>query len=180
MDRRRFLLSGLSAFTCHCSFTRAFGDTGISKDCRAAASASKQLADDLRQSSGHTEFDQFCRNWHSGLVDTLALRPGFSFFNDGDQPNALATPAKLLPEGPDGTVLLGISLLNHELSSGNITLFSSSRSLEIAYPSIAIILAHEFGHILQYKSGMTRMALGRWNLMQTFLQDGFWPRTALG
>jgi uncharacterized protein len=49
----------------------------------------------------------------------------------------------MLPDGPDGTVLIGISLFNQEMTrvTGGLT------------PST--IMAHEFGHILQFKHGMS-------------------------
>jgi hypothetical protein len=115
MDRRAFVVSGSSTLiACTCSFARphaARADHG----CRAAAAGGVLLKDRIRHSSGRETVDRFCRDWRSAIVSEFELRPGLAFFEDGDQPNSLATPAALIPEGPDGAVLLGICLINHEL-----------------------------------------------------------------
>ena len=70
---------------------------------------------------------------------------GTSFYDDSDAPNALAYPGAIFPDRPDGTVLLGATLLQKE----------KNRVSELDNWSLEAIAAHEFGHILQYRSGMT-------------------------
>src|SRR5262249_43081066 len=169
LDRRAFLAGASSTIVaCTCSFARAQG-AAATQGCRTAAAGDILLKDRIRYSSGNDPVDRFCRHWHSALLNEFALRPGFGFFDDGDQPNALATPAVLIPEGVDGTVLLGIALLNHELGSplalpesGELVTTPSTRPSVVGYAKLAIILAHEFGHILQYKNGM--MPDGPWQM----------------
>jgi hypothetical protein len=95
---------------------------------------------------------------HFGNV--FGVNPGISYYDDGAQPNALAIPTAILPVpadiddlGPlaefllrwDGIILLGVNLFKQEMV------------LQGAGPNLplAAIVAHEFGHIMQYKAGMS-------------------------
>ncbi len=78
------------------------------------------------------------------LAQVTQLSPGFSLFNDADAPNAYATPEPLLGR-PDGSVLFGISLLAEQLYSH-----------QFWGAAIAGIMAHEWGHIAQFMSGIKR------------------------
>jgi hypothetical protein len=80
-------------------------------------------------------------------VSEYALRPGFGYFDDGSAPNAIALPDALLPGGPDGTVLIGTALLDREVSAAGDDAMAAARA--------AVILAHEFGHIVQYHNGLS-------------------------
>ena len=73
------------------------------------------------------------------LVDVFQVHPGFAFYDDGDSPNAYATNSTRL-NGADGTVLQGLNDLRNA--------FKTYQHPDVA---IATTLAHEFGHILQYK-----------------------------
>jgi hypothetical protein len=72
------------------------------------------------------------------LSDVFEQRPGFGVIDDTDGPNAFATTDTLVP-GTRGTVLFGRTLLLDELSGH-----------EWGGVAVAGILAHEFGHILQF------------------------------
>ena len=147
MNRRSFITNGLfSLYPCTCSFNSARA-AAASQGCRMAAAGSDPLKENIRQTSGDGLIDAVCGDLHKALVIDFSLRPGFGFFNDGIEPNALATPRVLLPDGPNGTVLLGLALLDHEIRA------AGNRAMAIA--RIAVIHAHEFGHILQYSTGMT-------------------------
>jgi hypothetical protein len=61
------------------------------------------------------------------------------FFYDGD--NALSTKTRYSPNGPDGTIAFGFQLFNREMAR------------DPTGASISIIIAHEFGHIAQFKFG---------------------------
>jgi hypothetical protein len=73
-------------------------------------------------------------------------------FDDGDAPNAFALPPDniVFPDGRDGTVLLGINLIESEWHR-----YDDPTVYRVPGQSVWIISAHEFAHILQYKNGMT-------------------------
>ena len=91
------------------------------------------------------------------LTNHFDVWPGISYYDDGGEPNALAIPIALLPDGPfggpDGTVLLGINLFDKEFGRANLAASSSPTASPFFLTPLAII-AHEFGHIMQFKNGM--------------------------
>ncbi len=70
------------------------------------------------------------------------VNPDFSFFVDGNSPNALATPSVIRRTRPDGTVLMGVKLFEQEFKEN----FNQINS------SVPAIAAHEFAHIVQFKN----------------------------
>lgn len=72
----------------------------------------------------------------------FGVKPGFGIIDDGQRPNAFATAESFI-DNTDGTVLFGRTLLFSELR-GHIS------------GAIAVtgIMAHEFGHIFQFISGL--------------------------
>jgi hypothetical protein len=82
---------------------------------------------------------------------SLGVRAALCFFDDGDAPNAFAIPRRMFPDGPDGTVLLGINLVELEWRRND----QQGVDRKVLDQSLRIILAHEYAHILQYKNGMT-------------------------
>jgi len=124
------------------------------------------------------------------LVERFSIRPSVGYYDDGDQLNAFATPAILVPDGPDGTVLLGINLFAQEfermVDEPRVGTQEKKRSNPFATPSEApkldpgnwmlaplTIMAHEFGHIMQYKSGMTTEGPWRMELHADFMAGWF-------
>jgi hypothetical protein len=92
--------------------------------------------------SGDREFDFALAQALSRIADVLQVLPGFSYYDDFDQPNALATPRRRMARA-DGTVLFGQRFLKRML----------------AWPEqpdvvVTAVCAHEFGHILQFKRGI--------------------------
>ena len=77
------------------------------------------------------------------IADLLQVSPGFAYYDDYDGMNAYATPRVKL-NGADGTVLFGQAFLR-KLRAGR-------ESPEVA---VVAVCAHEFGHILQFKHGLT-------------------------
>ena len=71
----------------------------------------------------------------------MGVRPGFYIYDDHGKPNAAATLRKVR-RNSDGTVVFGRTLLVRELYRG-------------PYAAIAVagIMAHEYAHILQLRSG---------------------------
>lgn len=95
----------------------------------------------LRSNSGNPQFDAINQREYELLVKIFNVRPNFFYLMDQGAPNAYATPEISNTNYPDGTVMLGFSLVQDEC------LNSPSGTCS----SIPIILAHEFGHILDFK-----------------------------
>ncbi|CAK0757023.1 hypothetical protein CCP3SC1AL1_2330002 [Gammaproteobacteria bacterium] len=100
--------------------------------------ASGEAAASLIQSSGEERLDRLLGATLANIAGTFEVRPGFAFYEDGEDPNALALPESYLPS-TNGTVLLGRSLLHNELAR--------SANGDMA---LTAICAHEFAHIAQY------------------------------
>jgi hypothetical protein len=80
---------------------------------------------------------------YARLVNLLGVRPSLLVFDDTGAENAFATPNSLIPGPAQGSVVFGINLMNHELQR-NPTNFT-----------IPGIMAHEFGHIVQFTRGIS-------------------------
>ena len=116
----------------------------------------------LLGSSGDRDFDKALAITLSRCVDVLGVLPGIAFFNDSASPNAYATNEIRLARA-DGTVLLGKTLLMQLLSS-----------IEAPDACVAMICAHEFGHILQFKHGLNeRLLRGQRTVKRVELQADF-------
>jgi hypothetical protein len=98
------------------------------------------------------------------LRDRYGFRPGISYYDDSSGANALAMPELLVEGGEwggsDGTVLLGRHLLFRLWRDGTASILRRSQGspvhvLQENDLDILVVTAHEFGHILQYKSGMS-------------------------
>jgi hypothetical protein len=93
--------------------------------------------------SGNRDFDIALAFTLSRITDVLGVLPGFAYYDDGNEKNAFATTYSRLSNA-DGTVLFGLGLLREVLSQPE-------------HPDVAAtaICAHEYGHIVQYKLGLT-------------------------
>ena len=112
--------------------------------------------------SGDAAFDYALAQTLSKISDFLNVLPGFAYYDDYDGMNAYATPTVRLTKG-DGTVLFGQALLQ-KLKAG------------VDHPEIAIagVCAHEFGHILQFKTGVRdRLQKNQPTVKRTELQADF-------
>jgi hypothetical protein len=95
----------------------------------------------LITSSGNANLDHYLGRALLRLANEFEVYPGFSFFDDSDSENALATRETKIP-GTKGTVIFGVNLFRDALHN-----FHDQGVAVIA------VCAHEFGHIFQYKSG---------------------------
>jgi hypothetical protein len=95
-------------------------------------------------SSGNRDFDYALAHTLSRLTDTFGVLPGFAYFDDVRGANAYATSARKLARA-DGSVLFGKRLFMRVMNSPE-------------HPDVALtaICAHEFAHILQYKTGINK------------------------
>jgi len=147
MDRRTFVKTGLSSLLAYnCSFTRALATTTL-QGCRMAA-VGGTLGVALREppSDLHRVLVE-----EKELIKRFGVQPTVSYYDDVEQPNALATPTVIFPDGPDGTVLLGINLFTQEIERIKSNL---PTSFSWTYAP-RVIKAHELGHILQYRAGLS-------------------------
>lgn len=100
--------------------------------------------EDIEPRSGNRALDRALAQTLARLARTFNVLPGFAYYRDQSRPNALATPEPLL-QRTDGTVLFGLSMLQ--------TLLARPQHPDA---SIVAVCAHEFGHILGYKTGLIR------------------------
>lgn len=91
--------------------------------------------------SGNPTLDQNLNNEYFKLVYCFGVRPCSYYILEKGGPNAYATPALSRDDYPDGTVVLGLNLINKECSE----------SVSGTCVSVAVIMAHEFAHILDFK-----------------------------
>ena len=112
--------------------------------------------------SGDRELDYALAQTLSRLTDTWNVLPGFAWFDDAAAPNAFATSRRLLPRG-EGTVLFGRRLLARCL-----------KAREHPDAVVSAVCAHEFGHIAQYKYGLSkRLAAGQATVKSNELHADF-------
>ena len=113
--------------------------------CWLRAAKGIGVLEEPTRSSGIDGLDDFCRQEVGNLEQMFGVSPTLLFYNDSAAPNALATPEPYDPAKPDGTVLLGKTLIAE--------LFNKYRDSG-ALPVVAVI-AHEWGHILQFKNSFS-------------------------
>ena len=175
MDRRRFLLGLVTLSAPVCGVLRSAEARSPILGCRLTTGNDSERPFRLMASTRDAgafnadNYDDRLRRLVKVLVNDFGVEPGFSFYDDGDGANALATPARLTENaGPDGTVLIGAHLLVSEGKRScegalrpnpkpNEGLWDMQRLDECRWTRVVVedfIMAHEFAHILQYKKGM--------------------------
>lgn len=107
-----------------------------------ASGADAAEAPALLSSSGVAEIDALCRAEVDRLNRAFEVSASFAFYDDAGSPNAQALDRPTDRLAKDGTVLFGRALAV-ELAAG--------RTAANALPILAV-MAHEWGHIRQYKS----------------------------
>jgi hypothetical protein len=101
--------------------------------------------------SGDRDLDYAMAQTLSRLTDTWNVLPAFAYYDDTGALNAKATPARWLSRA-DGTVIFGRNLLGRLL-----------KVREHPDVAIAAVVAHEFGHIAQFKYNLKRTLLAGQN-----------------
>ncbi len=102
----------------------------------------------LEPRSGNPDLDYALAQALANLSELFGVLPGFCYYDDSGSPNALATSDQLL-DRTDGTVMMGLSFLGEML-----------RMPERPDASIVAVCAHEFGHIVSYKTGLINQLKG--------------------
>jgi hypothetical protein len=112
--------------------------------------------------SGDKDFDLALAQTLSLISDVFQVTPGFAYYDDYDGLNAYAS-ARTRLNGASGTVLFGQGLLER-LRGGQ----------ENPDVSVAAVCAHEFGHILQFRHGLTnQLQSGQSTTKRSELQADF-------
>lgn len=95
----------------------------------------------LFKTSGNTTLDGWHYGEYASLVQRFGVMPDIYFYNDNTGPNAYFTPQISNNQYPDGQIAIGLNLIQKEFASS-----PTNSGL-----SIAIIMAHEFGHCVDAK-----------------------------
>ena len=104
----------------------------------------------LFSSTGNPMLDQGMTLEHAILSQTFGVRPGLFMLNDGNQGNAFATTAILGNHPyPHGTVVFGMTLMMEEFMKAGPMGGRADHAM-------MGILAHEWGHILQFMNVKAR------------------------
>ena len=143
LNRRSLLGTGLAGIALPVAAARqAWAATDGCSLCQLTAFGNDTLnfSQRMATSSGDAETDRFLGVALVRLVSTFGVSPGFAFFDDGNSPNAFASPDTLVGSGP-GTVMMGMRLFAQMMArrDGGVTVIG--------------ICAHEFGHIHQMFNG---------------------------
>ena len=93
----------------------------------------------LSNTSGNINLDNIFNTEVSVLKKFFSVNPSFYFYNDNGSPNAISMPIIENTNFPSGTIIFGKSLLIQEFKTSN------------SGTTIPIVIAHEFGHIIDYK-----------------------------
>ena len=101
----------------------------------------------IRRTTGNAQVDLMLDRAIKRLADTFDVYPGFAFFDDTGAPNAWATSDSLIP-GRTYTVLFGENYYRKWIS------------YDPSGISVLTVIAHEFGHIMQYKAGLMAQIRG--------------------
>jgi hypothetical protein len=98
----------------------------------------------LEPRSGDRDLDRALAQALATIGGAFGVLPGFSYFSGSEDDNAFATPEPRL-QRTDGTVLFGLGMLRELLALP-----------EQRDAAIVAVCAHEFGHIIAFKTGLQR------------------------
>jgi predicted metalloprotease len=151
MDRRDFIqgaLTGIAATSCPiCAETAYAAEEDEFILCGAKNKSFTKVTDFTRASrTGNDNLDKALISELRKQAKLFQLVPAFFVFTDHVK-NAFATPYKF-PDYPrsDGSILYGVDMMMDQLDTGYW-----------GGAVVAGVLAHEYGHIYQYMSGMHKM-----------------------
>jgi hypothetical protein len=90
-------------------------------------------------------------------MKNLQVSAAFCKYDDGDDPNAFATPEKMFPSFPHGIVAIGENMAKSFIGYANGEYRANGES-----DAFFLVVGHEYGHILQYRKGMSTS--GPWQM----------------
>jgi hypothetical protein len=95
----------------------------------------------LFKTSSNQQLDYWHYGEYNNLVQRFGVAPDIYFYDDGTNPNAYFTPQISNNQYPDGQVAIGLNWIKKEFANSPTN----------SGVSIAIIMAHEFGHCVDAK-----------------------------
>jgi hypothetical protein len=164
MDRRRFIATSFASLA-YCGCPRRTSANPSDRGCSLTAGRLAEVQQTMKPASG-VGLAGLEKEIFSDIVslrERYGLRPGATFIDDStDDPNAYAVPDVLVPSGDwgggDGTVLLGKNLFFQQFRDSAVDVLHRApyeqRVLDEHALNSLVIIAHEFGHILQFKNGL--------------------------
>lgn len=148
MDRRLFLKG--SGYCATCATVFLSGDRAEARElpsyCSLDASFDVNRYRRMSQ-SGNGRLDRALIAEMRKLIQVFGINPGIQYIDDFESPNAFALNRNII-SSTTGTILLGINLINSELSG------------EYGGAAVAGIAAHEGAHILQFYSSFGERLIG--------------------
>jgi hypothetical protein len=131
------ILLSIALMTCH-QFALAQRD-----GCSATLGAKPSGHFQITSYSGNSYLDAFLTREVNVLRNFFDVNPSVFYYDDGSEgANARAMPAVEHPAYPSGTVILGLNMIVNEFN------------LSASGTTVPLIMAHEFGHILDYKENV--------------------------
>lgn len=114
--------------------------TSFAQGCFLSVSGYAEFSGTTK-SFGNAALDAQLNDEYQYLVAKFGVMPNLLYLNDQGQANAYATSQVTNPMLTDGTVVIGINLIENECT----------QSVSGTCSAIPIIMAHEFAHILYFK-----------------------------
>jgi hypothetical protein len=154
MNRREFVAAGLSGLLSYTSTCTSHVRGQPLSGCRTAGAGDAAFRSGVRHLKPARDASDL---WPEGTAKNyLSVKAALCEYDDGSAPNGLATPEVLFEGYPDGTVLIGAHL-RAELRAKHWDLHTKDLSeyWEATEDVTWLVVAHEYGHILQYKNGMS-------------------------
>lgn len=119
--------------------------------------------------SGRTQIDDICVKEVASLNRLFEVEAAFGFFDDADGANAVAIQKAYDPARKDGTVLLGRRLAEQ----------IARRHDKLLSVALIGVLAHEWGHIRQFKAGVQASWGVHYELSADYLAGWYLARMSL-
>lgn len=116
------------------------------RGCWLNASDGSISLDGVAATSGRADVDALCRQEVPSLTAAFGTTATLLFYDDRDAQNAFATTEIGDPSKPDGTVFIGTTL-----AAGMMDAYAASGGLPLVG-----IMAHEWGHLLQFRKNVGR------------------------
>jgi hypothetical protein len=161
MNRRQLITAAPMLFTCACCCNNLAAATIDAQGCRRAAGGFSEYRGRILDRS-QVELAPAFEGFAEDLRQRMEVHPDLYFYDDSaDGMNALAIPPESRTTGSDGTVLIGANLTRYLRQRAEFLRGQDiweNDNLGKLYEQIGareVIVAHEFGHIVQYKNGMS-------------------------
>jgi len=151
-------MKNIILFLCAVVFSESLLSQVRIRGCSAKKNDRLEQKYTLYSTSGNVAIDQITGKELMFLKQSFLVSPIFFFYDDRDGKNAIASEQITNNFAPDGTVIFGKRLFNSEM----IKSYGGS--------TIPIIIAHEFGHLVDYKYGaLTHVSTKKKELFADYL-----------